>query len=63
MVVVTLLVVSRLGVGPPPPEGLDMVTVKVSPVPSSIVSSVVDTVKVLFAWSADVNVSSPEAES
>ena len=44
-------------VAPPPPDGLEMVTVKVSPVPSSIVSSVVWTVKVLSAWSACVNVS------
>ena len=42
MVVVTaVLLVSRAGVGPPPPEGLEMATVKVSPVPSSRVSSVV----------------------
>ena len=46
IVVVTDCVVPRLGAGPPPPDGLDMVTLKVSPVPSSIVSSVVCTVKV-----------------
>ena len=37
--------VPRLGEGPPPPEGLEIVTVNVSPVPSSMVSSVVWTVK------------------
>ena len=38
--------VPMLAAGPPPPDGLEMVTVKVSPVPSSIASSVVCTVKV-----------------
>ena len=46
MVVVTDFVVLREGVGPPPPEGLDMLTVRVSPVPSSMESSVVCTVNV-----------------
>ena len=46
MVVVTDFDVPRLGAGPPPPAGLEMVTVKSSPVPSSMVSSVVWTVKV-----------------
>ena len=38
--------VPMVGEGPPPPEGLDMETVNVSPVPSSMVSLVVWTVKV-----------------
>ena len=46
VIVVVTEAVPRLGDGPPPPDGLEMVTVKVSPVPSSIVSSVVCTVKV-----------------
>ena len=35
-----------VGVAPPPPEGLEMETVKSSPVPSSMVSSLVCTVNV-----------------
>ena len=46
IVVVIDFDVPRLGAGPPPPDGLDSVTVNVSPVPSSIVSSVVCTVNV-----------------
>ena len=60
MVVVTDFDVPRLGVGPPPPDGLEMVTVKVSPVPSSRVSSVVWTVKVWDPAAAFVNVSVPD---
>ena len=52
--------VSRLGAGPPPPDGLEMVTVKVSPVPSSIVSSVVCTVKVCEPAATLVKVSVPD---
>ena len=46
IVVVIDFEVPRVGAGPPPPEGLDIVTVNVSPVPSSMVSSVVWTVNV-----------------
>ena len=60
IVVVTLLVVARLGDGPPPPEGLEMVTVKVSPAPSSIVSAVVCTVKVCEPAAVLVKVSVPD---
>ena len=60
IVVVTLLVVARLGAGPPPPDGLEIVTVKVSPAPSSIVSSVVCTVKVCEPAAVLVKVSVPE---
>ena len=45
---------------PPPPDGLEMVTVKVSPVPSSMVSSVVFTVNVCEPAAAFVNVSVPD---
>ena len=40
VVVTVVLVESRLGDGPPPPLGLLMATVKSSPLPSSIASSV-----------------------
>ena len=52
-------VLPRLGAGPPPPAGLEMLTVNVSPVPSSKVSSVVWTVKVCDPAAACVNVSVP----
>ena len=52
--------VPKLGVGPPPPEGLEMVTVNVSPVPSSMVSAVVWTVKVCAPAAALVKVSVPD---
>ena len=48
IVVVTTDAVPMVGVGPPPPEGLEMVTVNVSP-GSSNVSSFVCTVKRLGA--------------
>ena len=60
MVVVTDFDVPRLGAGPPPPEGLEIVTVNVSPVPSSISSSVVWTVKVWDPAAAFVKVSVPD---
>ena len=62
MVVVTVWSCWRAGegAGPPPPEGLEMVTVKVSPVPSSIASSVVCTVKVWEPAAVFVKVSVPE---
>ena len=59
IVVVTVGDVLRLGAGPPPPLGLLMLTLKVSPVPSSMLSSVVSTVKVLSPASALVNVKGP----
>ena len=52
--------VSRLGACPPPPDGLEIVIVKVSPVPSSSVSSVVWTVKVCDPAAVRVNVSVPD---
>ena len=52
--------VPNVGVAPPPPEGLEMVTVKVSPVPSSMVSPVVWTVKVWAPAAVLVNVSVPD---
>ena len=60
MVVVTEFDVARLGAGPPPPDGLEIATVKVSPVPSSSVSSVVWTVKVWAPAAVFVNVSVPD---
>ena len=45
VIVVVTEDVPRLGAGPPPPDGLEMVTVNVSS-DSSVVSSVVCTVKV-----------------
>ena len=60
MVVVTDFEVPKLGAGPPPPDGLEMVTVNVSPVPSSMVSSLVCTVNVWEPAAAFVNVSVPE---
>ena len=60
IVVVTDFEVPRLGAGPPPPAGLEMVTVKVSPVPSSTSSSVVCTLKVCDPAAACVNVSVPD---
>ena len=62
MVVVTstsFSVALRVGVAPPP-DGLEMDTVKVS-LFSARMSSVVLTVNVLSAWSADVNVNVPDA--
>ena len=59
VIVVLTVAVPSVGVAPPPPEGLDMLTVKVSPVPSSMTSSAVCTVKVLSAWSAWVKVNVP----
>ena len=41
VVVMDFAVLPRLGAGPPPPAGLEIETVNVSPVPSSNVSSVV----------------------
>ena len=60
IVVVTVFEVAKLGAGPPPPEGLEMVTVNVSPVPSSITSSVVCTVNVWAPAAVFVNVSVPD---
>ena len=57
MVVVTDDLPSR-GAGPPPPEGLETVTVKVSP-GSSTVSSMVLTVKVCGPAAVRMNVSVP----
>ena len=53
----------RVGDGPPPPARSEMDTVKVSPVPSSRVSSVVRTVMVLVAASAGVKVSVPDVDA
>ena len=60
IVVVIDFEVPRLGAAPPPPEGLDMETVNVSPVPSSMVSSVVWTVNVWSPAAVFVNVSVPD---
>ena len=54
--------VPRLGAGPPPPDGLEMVTVNVSS-DSSVVSSVVWTVKVCGPAAVGLKVSVPDAES
>ena len=60
IVVVTLLAVAfSAGAGPPPPEGLEMLTVKVSPVPSSMLSPVVCTVKVCAPAAVWVKVREP----
>ena len=53
--------VPRLGAGPPPPDGLEMVTVKVSPLPSSMLSSVVCTEKVCEPAAVLVKVSVPDS--
>ena len=60
VVVTVVLLVSSLGAGPPPPAGLDMLTVNVSPLPSSSVSSVVLTVNVCDPAAVLVNVSVPD---
>ena len=52
--------VPKLAEGPPPPVGLEMVTVKVSPVPSSTSSSVVSTVNVCAPAAVLVKVSVPD---
>ena len=62
MVVVTEDGVPREGVGPPPPVGLEMVTVKSSEF-SARMSSVVCTVKVLSPASVWVKVRVPEVSS
>ena len=53
--------VPMVGEEPPPPDGLDIVTVNVSPVPSSMASSVVCAVKVWSPAAVSVNVSVPDA--
>ena len=63
MVVVTVAVVLRVGAGPPPPDGLEMLTVNVSPVPSSTSSSVVCTVNVWDPAAVLVNVRVPALAS
>ena len=60
MVVVTDADVLRLGAGPPPPEGLEIDTVNVSPVPSSTSSSVVCTLNVCDPAALFVNVNVPD---
>ena len=52
--------VPRVGASPPPPDGLEMITLNVSPVPSSMVSSVVSTVNVCDPAAAWVKVSVPD---
>ena len=59
MVVVTFEEVSSVGAGPPPPAGLEIVTVNVSP-DSSKESSVVCTANVCAPAAAFVNVSVPD---
>ena len=59
MVVVTDFAVPR-PVVPPPPDGLDIDTVNVSPVPSSTVSSLVCTVKVCDPAALSLKVSVPD---
>ena len=51
--------VPSVGVAPPP-DGFEIVTVNVSPVPSSTLSSVVCTVKVCGPAAVCVNVSFPD---
>ena len=51
---------ASIGAGPPPPAGFKMLTEKVSPLPSSNVSSVVCTVKDLAPASDWVKVRTPE---
>ena len=59
IVVVTDFDVPRLGAGPPPPDGLEMVTVNVSS-DSLVVSSVVCTVKVCDPAAVRVKVRVPD---
>ena len=59
VVVTDLAVLLSVGAGPPPPCGLEIVKVNVSP-DSSRVSSTVATVTVLSAVSEAVNVNVPE---